>query len=203
MVWIRLTNRRVIALKSLIHIIAGLWLVQTFYAAISDQLAGDPVEILLHFTGIGALNLLLLSLSLTPLAKWQRQGSWIALRRLTGLWSFTYALCHFLVFILFELQLEWQLVASEIIQRPYITVGFSALLILTALAITSISVLRRRMGRSWQKLHNTVYIAVLLIMLHFTWSLKTLELQILIYAIITGTLLWFRRNKLAGFLIKK
>ena len=92
---------------------------------------------MIHFTGIGAFNLLLISLVLTPLAKKYRQGYLLQTRRLLGLYSFTYALFHLLSFLAFEVQFDFILFLDEIIERPYITVGMAALLILCALALTS------------------------------------------------------------------
>jgi sulfoxide reductase heme-binding subunit YedZ len=185
-----------ICLKIVIHISALTPLLWVFNQAISDRLGGDPVEALLHFTGIGAFNLLLISLVVSPLAKWLKAAPLIRVRRVIGLYAFTYAVCHFLSYVFFELQLEWQLLASEIIKRPYITVGFTALLILTTLASTSTNWSQRKMGRNWQKLHNWVYFAALLVALHYIWSVKSDILQPLLYWSILLFLLYFRKNKL-------
>ena len=192
----RLSTTHIILLKTFIHLAALIPLVYTFYLATIDQLGGDPVEALLHFTGISAFNLLLLSLLVSPLAKRIKQGLLVRVRRLLGLYAFTYALAHLLTYILFELQLNWGLLVSEIIKRPYITVGFVAFLILTALTLTSTQAAQRKLKANWQKLHNWVYLAVLLVALHFIWSVKSDITEPLIYWAMTLILLSLRKDKL-------
>ena len=192
----RLSTTHIILLKTFIHLAALIPLVYTFYLATIDQLGGDPVEALLHFTGISAFNLLLLSLLVSPLAKRLKQGLLLRVRRLLGLYAFTYALAHLLTYILFELQLNWGLLFSEIIKRPYITVGFVAFLILTALTLTSTQAAQRKLKTNWQKLHNWVYLAVLLVALHFIWSVKSDITEPLIYWAMTLILLSLRKDKL-------
>jgi sulfoxide reductase heme-binding subunit YedZ len=192
----RLSTTHIVLLKISIHLTALIPLIYTFYLATIDQLGGDPVEALLHFTGISAFNLLLLSLLVSPLAKRLKQGLLLRVRRLLGLYAFTYALAHLLTYILFELQLNWALLLSEIIKRPYITVGFSAFLILTALTLTSTQAAQRKLKTNWQKLHNWVYLAVLLVALHFIWSVKSDITEPLIYWAMALTLLAQRKAKL-------
>ncbi|WP_340679288.1 protein-methionine-sulfoxide reductase heme-binding subunit MsrQ [Paraglaciecola sp.] len=192
----RLNSKHIIVLKTVIHLAALMPLIYTFYLASIDQLGADPVKALLYFSGISAFNLLLLSLLVSPLAKKLRQGLLINVRRLLGLYAFTYALSHFLVYILFELQLNWGLLLSEIIKRPYITVGFAALLILTALTLTSTRAAQRKLKNKWQKLHNWVYLAVLLVALHFIWSVKSDITEPLIYWAMALILLAQRKTKL-------
>jgi len=167
-----------------------------YYLAFTDQLGADPVESIIHFTGIGAFNLLLLSLAITPISKRFKVSLLLKVRRLVGLYSFTYALLHLLNFLVFEVQFDWFLFLSEIIDRPYITVGMAGLLILLTLAVTSISLLKKRMGKHWQKLHNWVYLAVALVGIHFYWSVKSEIIEPSIYLLITFTLLVFRFKKL-------
>ena len=108
-------NTKIIVAKVIIHLIALAFLFSYYYLAVSDNLGGDPVESIIHFTGIGALNLLLITLLVSPLAK-KFKASWLLqLRRLLGLYAFTYALAHLLNFIFFELQFDFSLLISEII----------------------------------------------------------------------------------------
>lgn len=190
-----LTNR-VLLLKIAIHLLSFLPLLALYVLAFSDQLGADPVKEVIHFTGIGAFNILLISLVLTPLAKKYRQGYLLQTRRLLGLYSFTYAMCHLLSFLAFEVQFDFALFVDEIIERPYITVGMVALLILFSLALTSVNSLKRKMGKNWQRLHNGVYGAVLLIALHFLWSVKSDIIEPGIYAIIALFLISLRRDKI-------
>ncbi|MGB1262650.1 MAG: protein-methionine-sulfoxide reductase heme-binding subunit MsrQ [Cognaticolwellia sp.] len=187
---------RVLLLKIAIHLLAFLPLLGLYTLAFTDQLGADPVKEVIHFTGIGAFNLLLISLSITPVAKIFRQGYLLQTRRLLGLYSFTYALLHLLNFLAFEVQFDLSLFFAEIVDRPYITVGMAALVILLALAITSVSLLRRKMGKNWQKLHNWVYVAVLLIALHFFWSVKSDIVEPMIYVVMALFLLSLRKDKI-------
>jgi len=189
-------RNRVLLLKITIHLMSFLPLCALYFLAFDDQLGADPVKEVIHFTGIGAFNLLLISLVLTPVAKKFRQGYLLQTRRLVGLYSFTYAIFHLLNFFVFELQFDLTLFFDEIIERPYITVGMAALIILSSLAVTSITALRRKMGKKWQKLHNWVYVAVLLIALHFFWSVKSDIVEPMIYVFIVLFLLNLRREKI-------
>jgi sulfoxide reductase heme-binding subunit YedZ len=186
---------KVVLFKLFIHLAALLPLVNAYYLALTDQLGADPVESIIHFTGIGAFNLLLLSLAITPISKRFKISILLKVRRLVGLYSFTYAICHLLNFLVFEVQFDWLLFWNEIIDRPYITIGMVGLLTLLALAITSISLVKKRMGKNWQKLHNWVYLAAVLVGIHFYWSVKSEIIEPSIYLFITITLLAFRFKK--------
>lgn len=191
----KMAPAHILALKALIHLLALGWALLTFYQAINDQLGGDPVEAILHFTGIGAFNLLLLSLLVSPLAKYLKQGLLMRVRRLLGVYAAVYALLHLVSYILFELQLDWSLLLDEIIDRPYITVGFAAILILIALTVTSTQTAQRKMGKAWQSLHNWVYLAVVLVALHYIWSVKSDLVQPVLYWAFTLILLYARKAK--------
>lgn len=166
------------------------------YLTITDNVSGDPVDALLHFSGIGSLNLLLLSLAITPAAMKLKASALIRLRRLLGLYAFFYAFLHLLTFILFELQLEWSLILTEIVKRPFITVGFSAWLILLLLTITSTKKLQQKMGKHWQSLHGWIYVAAPLVVIHFYWSVKSEIVEPILYALTLLILLWSRKEKL-------
>jgi sulfoxide reductase heme-binding subunit YedZ len=193
----RLKNGHITILKVIIHLWALSELAYKVLLATEDQLGADPVKAIIHFTGLSAFNLLLLSLLVSPLAKTLKQGALIKVRRLLGLYAFFYALLHFSSYLLFELQLEWGILLAEIVKRPYMTVGFSALLILTALAATSTQRIQRKMGAKWQKLHNWIYLAGLLIALHFIWSVKSDLIEPLVYWFMLLFLLYFRKDKLS------
>jgi sulfoxide reductase heme-binding subunit YedZ len=186
---------KVVFFKLFIHLAALLPLVNAYYLALTDQLGADPVESIIHFTGIGAFNLLLLSLAITPISKRFKISILSKVRRLVGLYSFTYALLHLLNFLFFEVQFDWSLFLNEIIDRPYITIGMVGLLTLLALAITSVSIIKKRMGKNWQKLHNWVYLAAVLVGIHFYWSVKSEIIEPSIYLFITFILLALRSKK--------
>lgn len=192
--------QKILLLKITIHLVAFLSLVSLYIAAFGDQLGADPVEAVIHFTGIGAFNLLLITLLVSPLAKKFKLGYLLQVRRLLGLYAFGYALLHLINFLAFEVQFDLGLFFAEIFERPYITVGLTAFLLLMALAVTSINMIKIKMGRSWQKLHNFNYLIVLLVATHYYWSVKSDITEPLIYWGISLILLCFRMDKFKRWL---
>jgi len=190
------TSNKVLMLKVVIHLAAFIPLLYLYYLAFIDQLGADPVERVIHFTGIGAFNLLLITLTISPLAKQLKQGYLLQVRRLLGLYAFSYATLHVINFLAFELQFAWFLFFSEMVKRPYITIGMLAFALLTSLAITSHNRLKRKMGKSWQNLHNFSYLIVILVSVHFYWSVKSELIAPLFYFALTCVLLLFRYKKL-------
>lgn len=195
-----ITSTKILLLKLIIHVGALLPLMNLYWLAFGDELGADPVEAVIHFTGIGALNLLLITLTVTPLAKITKQGYLLQIRRVLGLYAFTYALFHLINFLSFEVQFDGALFINEVIKRPYITVGMVAFLLLTALAVTSVNKLKRKMGKSWQRLHNASYLIVLLATVHFYWSVKSELTSPLFYFAMALVLLLFRYKKLKGLI---
>lgn len=194
-------STRVLTLKFIIHVLALLPLINLYYLAFMDELGADPVEAVIHFTGIGALNLLLITLSISPAAKFTKQGYLVQTRRLLGIYAFVYALFHLLNFLAFEVQFDGLLFISEVIKRPYITIGMVAFMFLTALAITSFKKLKRQMGKSWQKLHNFSYLIIILVTIHFYWSVKSELITPVFYAVIMLILLLFRYKKIKHLIL--
>ena len=196
-------NTRVFILKVIIHLSALLPLFNLYFLAFTDELGADPVEVVIHFTGIGAFNLLLISLTVSPLAKIAKQGYLLQTRRLLGLYTFAYAVCHLLNFLAFEVQFSGVLFLNEVIERPYITIGMIGFLLLTALAVTSLNKLKRKMGKAWQKLHNLSYFVAILVAVHFYWSVKSELTSPVFYAVLTFILLLFRYKKLKGLILSR
>ena len=162
-------------------------------------LGSDPVETLTRETGIWALNCLWIVLFLTPL---RRVTGWSALqriRRTLGLLVFFYAVLHLLVYLIFDQFFDLKGILEDVLKRPYITAGFSAFLMLIPLAWTSRDRLMRRMGRNWKNLHQLVYPAALLGVLHYTWLVKKDLRDPLIYAGVLALLLIFRIRRLSAF----
>lgn len=155
-------------------------------------LGADPVATLLWQTGLWALRLLLASLAVTPL---QRLTGWrwpIRWRRQLGLFAFFYACLHLAVYAVFDRSLDLAAVWEDIVERPFITVGALAFLLLVPLAATSTRGAVRRLGPRWQQLHRLVYLAVGLAVLHYLWLVKADLRPPLIYAGILAVLLLLR-----------
>lgn len=157
-------------------------------------LGPNPIREMLHVTGKTALNLLMITLVITPLRQLSGQGEWIRPRRMLGLWAFTYALLHGLIYALLELELDFSELGREIARRPFILVGTLAWLALLPLALTSTDGWMRRLGRRWQRLHRLVYPATALVIWHYAWQVKLDLLEPLLYALGLGLLLVLRRT---------
>jgi len=164
------------------------WLYQAWIFALGP----DPGKALVDKLGTGALVLLLLTLSLTPLSRLTRWKLWPVIRRQLGLWTFTYALLHFLGYLAFVLGFDLSQLGVELQRRPYIIVGAAALLILLALAVTSNRPAMRRLGKRWKELHRLAYLVLGLGLLHYLWIVRSDLEEWAIYATIGAALLAFR-----------
>jgi methionine sulfoxide reductase heme-binding subunit len=169
----------------------GKLLLETFGVA-GLTLGANPVEELLHRCGIWGLNFLLITLTVTP-ARQLTGWSWLTrFRRMLGLFAFFYVLLHFSVYLGLDQRFALGPVLEDVIERPYITIGFAALLILLALAATSTRGMMRRLGRRWKALHRWVYVAAILGVWHYYWQVKLDTLDATLYAAALAVLLGFR-----------
>jgi sulfoxide reductase heme-binding subunit YedZ len=136
------------------------------------DLGPDPVRHLQHVTGLACLALLAATLAVTPLRRIFRWNELVRVRRMLGLWAFTYATVHFLIYLVFDQSLDPALIAADTVKHPRIYLGFAAFLILLALALTSTDRAVRRLGRRWRTLHRGVYFAAVLGLVHFAMVQK-------------------------------
>lgn len=195
-----LKPKHILGLKVVIHIAQLFSLTWLVFAVINGHLGADPVQPIIHFTGKAALNTLLITLLISPVAKKFKQGQLIRTRRLLGLYSFAWAAIHLTAFAWLDLALEWALLGSEIIKRPYLVLGAVVWVILFLLAVTSTQAIQRRMGKKWQQLHNWVYVAAILAPIHYYWSVKSEILEPSIYIGFSLILLWVRKDKIQRWL---
>jgi methionine sulfoxide reductase heme-binding subunit len=141
---------------------------------VAGSLGANPQEEILNTCGKTGLNLLTLTLCITPVRRSTGWNRLIAFRRLLGLFAFFYLVLHFLTYAFLDLGLErWGTLLEDIAKRPYVTVGFTALVLLVPLAATSTHALQRRLGRNWVKLHRLVYVVAVLGVVHFWWQVKS------------------------------
>ncbi len=167
-------------------------LVVTDAFEITGRLGANPVEEIQDRFGNWALRFILLALTVTPLRR-LTNWNWLSyFRRMIGLFAFFYTLLHFLVWLILDQSLLLSAIAEDIVKRPFITIGFAALLLLLALAITSFTAIRRRMGKRWQTLHNSVYVIGILGVWHYWWQVKKDITEPLIYAAVLALLLGIR-----------
>lgn len=186
-----------IAIRTTLFFVSLLPLVLLIARIVVNELGPDPAKTLATETGLWALRFLLLSLAVTPLREvtgWTRVG---VLRRMIGLFAWFYASLHLFVYLMFLLQWRWYEIFDDIIERPYITVGFSAFIILTALGITSNKPMMKKLGRNWKRLHRLVYFAAILALIHLTWILRTDLTDAVLYGSILLLLLSYRMIRVA------
>lgn len=162
--------------------------------AFTGGLGANPIEFITLKTGFWALTLLMVTLAITPLRRITRFNRLIQLRRPLGLFAFFYATIHFLTYVTLDRFFDFASIGEDIAKRPYITVGFTAFLLLIPLAFTSTRGWMRRLGRRWILLHRAIYISAALGVLHFYWkkSAKADIAEPLIFAAILAALLLFR-----------
>ena len=164
----------------------------------TGDLGPDPAQELAIATGEWTLRFLLITLSLTPLRHISGQLAFVRVRRMVGLFALFYASIHFTVWLSLLLGFRWFAVGEELLERPYITIGFLALLILIALGVTSPKAMVRRMGKNWKRLHRLVYVAAVLAIVHLTWILRTDVGEAVLYGSILAVLLGYRLYRRFG-----
>jgi len=194
-------KRALLALKVVLWLAAlspAAWLLAGFFL---DRLGANPIERLTHVTGMTALVLLLVTLSVTPVRRITGWNPLIRLRRPIGLFAFFYATLHFSVWMVLDLGFQLSWVAEDIAERPYITLGFTGFLLLIPLAATSTKGWIRRLGKKWTRLHMLIYVTTALGIIHFYWLVKSdVRLPLLlagVYVVLMGMRVvgWVRKRR--------
>lgn len=185
---------------------AGLTpLVLLLWKGLAGSLGANPIEEITHWTGDWTLRLLLITLTMTPL---RRLSGWVwpvRIRRMVGLFAFFYGTLHLVTYVWLDQFFWWEEIVRDVIERPYITVGFLGYLLLIPLAVTSTNKMMRRLGKDWKRLHRFAYLVPALGVLHFFWLVKADLQEPAIYAGILAVLLgvrgwwWIRKIKRTGF----
>jgi sulfoxide reductase heme-binding subunit YedZ len=184
----------------LLCLVPGLLLLGDTFE-ITGTLGANPVEEIQDRLGNWGLRFIMIGLAVTPLRRLTGWNWLQRFRRMLGLFAFFYTLLHFLVWLVLDQGVLWSAIVEDIVKRPFITIGFAALLILTAMAATSTNGMRRRLGKRWQQLHYGAYVVGILGVWHYWWQVKKDIREPLIYAVILAILLglrlWFRHRKLS------
>jgi len=188
-----MTRRARVALKVAVWAACLAPLAALVRRAATDDLGANPISFVTLWLGDWTLRLLLASLATTPLrivSGW----SWpVSLRRLLGLFTFAYACLHFLVWLALDHFFAWGQMAADIVKRPYITVGLTALVLMLPLAATSTAGMVRRLGgRTWRRLHRLVYVVGICGVLHYLWLAKAANPEPYYYGAALGVLLGVR-----------
>jgi sulfoxide reductase heme-binding subunit YedZ len=182
----------VIAASLIPFIWAGLALLSDIYRG-TNYLTAEPVTEIEHFTGKWTLRFLALTLAITPLVAITRLGWLIKYRRTFGLFAFFYACTHFTLYLTLDLELFFSEIWEDITERPYITIGFTALMLLVPLALTSTKASIRRLGgKRWNALHRLIYVTSVLGIIHFWMSVKRDITSPVLFSLLFATLLGWR-----------
>jgi len=156
------------------------------------SLGADPQAEVLKTCGMTGLNLLMLTLCVTPIRRSTGINRLVALRRMLGVFSYCYLALHFATYVALYIGFDWDTLLEDIGKRPYITVGFTALVLMTPLAVTSTNRFQRKLGRRWVKLHRLVYPIAILAVVHYWWQVKLDIRDPLLYAVLLAVLLGVR-----------
>jgi methionine sulfoxide reductase heme-binding subunit len=179
--------------KVLLFLVALSPAVRTGWLAIAGGLGANPIDAITDATGIWTLRFVLASLTVTPVRRLTGWSAIIRVRRMLGLFAFFYGSLHFLTWLVLDQFFAWEFILADIVKRPYITVGFSAFVLMIPLALTSTAGWIRRLGgRWWNRLHRLVYVTAVLGVIHFLWLVKVIEAEQITYAVIVGVLLGLR-----------
>lgn len=180
-------------LKIGVFVLACYPLLRLIFLGVTDGLGTNPIEFITRSTGTWTLVGLMLTLTVTPLRQLSGWNSLLRVRRMLGLFSFFYACLHFITYIWLDQFFDFAAIIKDVYKRPFITVGFSAFVLLIPLALTSSNSMIRRLGaRRWQLLHRLVYVIAILGVLHYAWLVKKDLTQPLIYAAVLTVLLGWR-----------
>lgn len=167
-------------------------LIVTDLFGITGDLGANPVEAILDHFGNWGLRFIMIALAVTPLRRLTGYNWLQRFRRMLGLFAYFYVSMHFLTYFVLDQGMLLSAILEDIVERPFITLGFTGLLLLTAMAVTSFTALRRRMGLAWDKLHMSVYAVGVLGVWHYWWQVKADVREPLIYALILSALLGYR-----------
>tara|TARA_B110000014_G_scaffold153522_1_gene107450 strand:- start:313 stop:903 length:591 start_codon:yes stop_codon:yes gene_type:complete len=179
-------------LKPAVFLLALVPFALLLVRALQNNLGPDPAQEFSIETGEWTLRFLLITLALTPLRDFTGQSEFVRQRRMLGLFALFYATVHLLGWMTFILGFRWFAIVEELVERPYITVGFTSYLILFALGATSPKAMVRKLGKNWKRLHRLVYLASILGVVHLLWILRTDIGEAVLYGSIVFVLLGYR-----------
>ena len=183
------------AAKGVLFVLCLLPLAWLVYGAFADALGANPAEALIRSTGDWTLRFLCITLTVTPLRQFTKQPALARFRRMLGLFTFFYGCLHFLCYSWLDMGFVFDDIVRDIVKRPFILVGSTALLLMSPLALTSFNRAIKALGAPrWQLLHRLVYAVVLLGLLHFFWmrTAKHNYAEVAVYAAVIAVLLGWR-----------
>jgi len=194
-------------LQIAMHVYAWSVLVILIVQFFTDNLSANPIQELEQRTGRHAITLLILTLACTPLNTLFRWSELLKRRRALGLYAFMYATIHVIIFVNLDYGFAWSLIVQTIVEKPYILYGLTGFLMLIPLAMTSFDVWKKRLGKRWKRLHQTIYLITPIVLLHYAlgkkgdfFALQGEIIRPLIYAVIAVILLIMRIHPVRRFL---
>ncbi len=156
-------------------------------------LGANPIERITHATGDWTLRFLIIALAVTPLRKVLRLPELIRFRRMFGLFAFFYGCLHFTTYIWLDKFFDFAEMIKDVEKRRFITLGFTAFVLMIPLALTSTAGWIRRLGgRRWQMIHRAIYISAIAGVIHYYWLVKSDVRKPLLYAALVFLLLTWR-----------
>lgn len=180
-------------IKAAIFVVCLMPLGLLIWRGFTGGLTANPIEFITHTTGWWTLAFLMITLAVTPLRRLLNMPWLLRLRRMLGLYAFFYASLHFLTWLVVDQFFDWEAIIKDIAKRPYITVGFTAFVLLLPLAATSTNAMVRRLGAArWQSLHRLVYVIAILGVVHFWWLVKKDIREPAVFAMVLTALLGAR-----------
>jgi sulfoxide reductase heme-binding subunit YedZ len=190
-----MNKTRIRAIKLILFVLCLVPFASLFWRAFElggSDLGTNPIEKVQDTLGQWGLRFLLITLAVTPLKDLLDAPWLVQLRRMLGLYAFFYVLMHFLTWFILDQGMYWPGILIDIAKRPFITIGFAALLLLIPLALTSTNAMMRRLGKRWKKLHRLIYVIAPLGVVHYYWQVKADVREPLVYAAIVAALLGWR-----------
>ena len=187
-----MNKQKINLVKVAIWLLALIPLARLIWLGVHEDLGANPIEFVERSTGLWALIILLVTLSLTPVRLITGQVWLIQLRRLTGLFMFFYACLHITTYVWLDFGFVWADIVKDVAKHPRILVGFAAFILVIPLAATSNSYMIKRLKTNWKKLHQAVYLIAILAVVHFWWLVKKDVTEPLYYALVLAFLLGLR-----------
>jgi sulfoxide reductase heme-binding subunit YedZ len=178
--------------KALLFVLALVPVAWLTWGLFQGRLGANPAETIQLQTGRWALKFLLITLSITPLRRLTGWNVAIQYRRMLGLFAFFYGSLHFTSYIVLDQYFDWSGILADVGKRPFITMGFTAFVLMVPLALTSTRGWIRRLGRRWQTIHRLVYVSAICASIHFIWKVKVVSGSPVLYAVALTLLLGFR-----------
>jgi sulfoxide reductase heme-binding subunit YedZ len=180
-------------LKIAVFIACLLPFARLIFLGFIDNLGANPIEFITRSTGTWTLAFLLITLAVTPLRRWFNINWLLRLRRMLGLYAFFYGALHFATYILLDQFFDWHSIVQDVVERPFITVGFPSFVLLIPLAVTSTNAMIKRLGaKRWQQLHRLVYVIAVGGVVHYFWLVKEDVTEPVYYATVLALLLGVR-----------